>query len=121
MIGGAALMLVCAAALMADVAIEGCAGTTPQQVVNGETTALDLTQAACSVADTTGDAYVVFGCALADLGLQTAVKVTQMFVSVPASGAAAFAAAHPETETSKPLVVAYRQIHPTAAAGTLTR
>jgi len=102
--------------------VEGCANPpSPQTVVNGETTALNLTNAACSVADTTGDAYVIFGCALADVALNTAIQVTNLFVAVPAASATTFAAAHPEAEKSKPLVLAYKTLHPTAAAGPLKR
>lgn len=116
---GGFLMVAALGGLALGVLAEGCAGTTPQQVVNGETTALNLTNAACSVADTTGDAYVVFGCALADIGLDSAIAITNLFVSVPVAGAADFATKHAETPASKPLVVAYKSLHPTASAGPL--
>lgn len=114
---GAALLMLAVTVLLVAYS-EGCGATVPQ-VVNGETTALDLTQAACSVADTTGDAVVIFGCELATLGLNTAVQVTELFEAVPASQAVAFAAAHPETAASRALVPAYHAIHPAAVVGAL--
>ena len=113
---GAGLVLMAASlgGLVLGTLAEGC-GATPQQVLNGEQIALNLTQAACSVADTTGDAYVVFGCALANVAENAAISITHLFVSVPAASCAAFATAHPESEASKPLVLAFKATHPGAS------
>ena len=112
---GAGLILMAASlgGLVMGTMAEGC-GATPQQVLNGEQIALNLTSAACSVADTTGDAYVVFGCALANVAENAAISVTHLFVSVPAASCPAFAAAHPESPASLPLVTAYKATHPGA-------
>lgn len=84
------------------------------QAVRGETLALDLTQAACSAADTTGNNYVIMGCNLAIAAENGVISLTNVFVSVPAAQASAFAAAHPESVQSKALVKAYQAIHPSA-------
>lgn len=98
-----------------------CSGVTPANVQNAEHIALDLTQASCSVVDTTGDAYVIFGCAIAEVAENAAITVTNLFVSAPASQAAAFAVAHPETDKSKALVPAYRAVKATAAVVPLSQ
>jgi len=83
-----------------------CPGTTPAQVVSAETLALDLTQSACSVADTTGEAYVIFACSLATAAENAAITVTQVFVKVPAEQVATFALKHPKSPVSDALVAA---------------
>lgn len=90
-------------------------GCSAAQAKTDLTTALNLEQDACSVADTTGDSYVVFGCALATLGLQSAIALDSLFLKVPVAIAASFAAQHPETEASKPMVFAWKALHPAAA------
>ena len=112
-------------AIMAGCSLElvvGCANPpSPATVKSDLTTALDLTQAACSVADTTGVAYVILGCAITTVLENGAVQVANLFVPVSSSQVSATLAKHPETEASKALVPAFKLIHPTAAVGPLPR
>jgi hypothetical protein len=91
----------------------GC-NTPAQTVVSDLTTALDLTQAACSVADTTGQTYVILGCTIATTMENGAVQVANLFVPATPTTAAALLKKHPETAASKALVAQYQAAHPVA-------
>lgn len=120
LVAGLALMSLAAFGFVAPVASEGCSNPPSPAVVKQDlTTALDLTQAACSVADTTGVAYVILGCAIATVLENGAVQISTLFVPVSASQAPALLAAHPESDQSKPLVALYKLAHPSAAVGPL--
>jgi hypothetical protein len=119
---GLVLMIACTAGLWLATVGQGCSNPpSPATVKSDLTTALDLTQAACSVADTTGVAYVILGCAITTTLENGAVSIANLFVPVATAKASAILAAHPETEASKPLVIAWKAIHPTAAVGPLPR
>ncbi len=111
---GLLLMSVCAGALMLPVVVACSQPVTPAEVKNDLTTALNLTQAACSVADTTGDAYVILGCAITTVLENGAVQVATLFVPASTGAAPALLAKHPETEASKALVVQWKALHPSA-------
>ena len=75
--------------------LASCTAAQGQQAITDETLALDLTQAACSAATTTGNAYVEFACALAQVAEDGTISVTKLLVDVPAGAAPAFAANAP--------------------------
>jgi hypothetical protein len=114
-LSGIALMIACTTGLALGTFAEGCnQPVTPAMVKNDLTTALDLTQAACSVADTTGDAYVILACAITTTLENGAIQVATLFVPATASTAAVALAKHPESETSRALVVQFKALHPSA-------
>ena len=110
-----AVILAVVVCLVAQVATLEACNATPAQVVTDLTTALDLTQAACSVADTTGNDVVVFACSIATTLENGAIQIANLFVPIPAAGCAPFAAAHPESTTSKALVAVWAKTHPSAS------
>jgi hypothetical protein len=94
----------------------GCANTTPAQVQSDLTTALDLTDAACSVADTTGQSVVILACAITTSLENAADQIATLFVPVASSQVAAVQAKHPENAASKAAAALYAVGHPGARA-----
>jgi hypothetical protein len=114
---GAGLVLMAASlgGLVLGTLADGCSNPpSPATITNDLTTALNLTQAACSVADTTGDAYVILGCAITTVLENGAVQVATLFVPASTGTAPALLAKHPETEASRGLIVQWKALHPSA-------
>lgn len=98
--------------LLASSLVAAC-GASPQQVINGETLALDLTEAACAAADATGNPYVLVTCSVAQIAETGEVAISRILLNVPASTAAAFVANPAARKVTRSMLVAFHK--PTAA------
>lgn len=87
--GLAVWMCVCLAAMQACTAAQG------QTTITDETLALDLTNAACSAADATGNPIVEVTCVIAQVAEDGTLAISKILVAVPAAQVSAFIANAP--------------------------
>jgi len=110
----AALCVVLGAALSGSVtSLAGCSAT-PAQVINDETLALDLTNAACSAADATGNPIVLVSCSVAQLAENGEIAISKVLLNVSSSQVGAFIANAPGArKVTKSMLLPFRA--PTAS------
>ena len=87
---------------------------TPAQVINDETLALDLTNAACSAADATGNPIVLVSCSVAQIAENGEIAISKVLLNVSSSQVGAFIANAPGArKVTKSMLVPFKA--PTAS------